>query len=169
MSIVNEIAAILHDDFKCKGKKFEEAEAGMKIDLDTEGCQCIIYKYDKKLGKQYKGGLFPFFAKKEGVCKISDYIVFAERNHKLYCLVIELKRGKSQTLPQLKAAKEFVRYVVNTLNRVNGKSYNPIIRLISIHEINIRKKKTQVTSIQYDANSHYNVKSNIFSLKYYLV
>lgn len=169
MSILSEIATILHDDFKCSANHFEEKDAHMKIDIDSNGCQCLIYKYDKKLGKEYKGGLFPFFAKNTGVCKVSDYIVFAERNNTLYCLVVELKRGKSQTLPQLKAAKEFVQYIINTVNRVKCKSYRPVIRLVSIHELKIRKKKTMAGTVDYDQDSHYIMKSNQFVLKYFLI
>lgn len=87
----------------------------------------------------------------------------------MYCLVVELKRGSAQTFPQLLAAKEFVKYVINTLNRVKKTSYNPQIRLISIHGINIRKKKTLESGVEYDENSHCDVKSNRFTLKMYLV
>ena len=167
--ILNELASILHDDFKCERVYFEEKEAGMKIDVDCDGCQCLVYKYDKKLDRQYKGGLFPFFAKNEGVCKVSDYIVFAERQGLLYCIIIELKRGASQTFPQLLAAKEFVKYIIATLNRVKKTSYTPIIRLVSIHGINIRKKKTQTSGVKYDEHSHCVVKSNRFIMKMYLV
>lgn len=169
MSILSEIAEILHDDFKSRVNCFEEKDAKMKIDIDSNGCQCLIYKYDKKLGKEYKGGLFPFFAKNAGVCKVSDYIVFAEKKKTLYCLVIELKRGKSQTFPQLKAAKEFAQYIINTVNRVKGKSYKPKIRLVSIHELKLRKKKTMAGTIEYDQDSHYILKSNHFVLKYFLI
>lgn len=169
MSILSDIANVLHDDFKCRANYFEEKDADMKIDIDANGCQYLIYKYDKKLGKEFKGGLFPFFAKNSGVCKVSDYVVFAERNKTLYCLVIELKRGKSQTLPQLKAAKEFVQYIISTVNRVKGKSYNPVIRLVSIHELKIRKKKTLARTVDYDQDSHYIMKSNQFVLKYFLI
>lgn len=168
-TILTEIATILHNDFRCERMSFEEKEVGMKIDVDCDGCQCLVYKYDKQLDRQYKGGLFPFFAKNEGVCKVSDYIVFAERNGSLYCLIVELKRGNSQTFPQLKAAKEFVKYIIATLNRVKNTSYKPEIRLISIHGVNIRKKKTQVSGIKYDELSHYVVKSNRFTMKMYLV
>lgn len=113
--------------------------------------------------------VYSLFAKNEGVCKVSDYIVFAERNGSLYCLIVELKRGNSQTFPQLEAAKEFVKYIIATLNRVKNTSYKPEIRLISIHGVNIRKKKTQVSGIKYDELSHYVVKSNRFTMKMYLV
>lgn len=169
MTTFDEINNILHEDFKCKNFVFEEETNGMKVEIDNSGCKCAIYKYDKNLNKQYKGGLFPFFAKTKGVCSISDYIVFAEKNHKLYCLLVELKRGRSSTFPQLKASKEFVKFIINTLNRVYNKSYSPIIRLISIHEIRLRKKSTQERMIKYDENSHHDVKSNKFVIKYFLI
>lgn len=169
MSILSEIADILHEDFKCKVNYFEEKDAKMKIDIDSNGCQCLIYKYDKNLSKEYKGGLFPFFAKNAGVCKVSDYIVFAERNKALFCILVELKRGRSQTFPQLKAAKEFVNFVINTVNRVKGKTYKPIIRLVSIHELKIRKKKTMARTVDYDQDSHFVMSSNQFVLKYFLI
>lgn len=64
MSILSDIANVLHVDFKCRANYFEEKDADMKIDIDANGCQYLIYKYDKKLGKEFKGGLFPFFCQK---------------------------------------------------------------------------------------------------------
>lgn len=168
MKILNDIGYILHDNFKCKKNYFEEEDAKMQLPIKTEGCQFILYKFDKQLGKEYKGGLFPFFAKNKGVCKISDYILFAERENTLYVLVIEMKRGDEQTLPQLKAALAFAKYIIETVNRVKGTHYKPEIRLISIHDYKIRKKKTKENGVKYDKFNHYDVRSANFNVKLYI-
>ena len=56
-----------------------------------------------------------------------------------------------------------------TVNRVKGKTYKPIIRLVSIHELKIRKKKTMARTVDYDQDSHYVMSSNQFVLKYFLI
>lgn len=66
-TILTEIATILHNDFRCERMSFEEKEVGMKIDVDCDGCQCLVYKYDKQLDRQYKGGLFPFCQKRRSL------------------------------------------------------------------------------------------------------
>lgn len=169
MKILNDIEYILHNNFKCKKNYFEEEDAKMLLPIKPEGCQFILYKFDKNLGKEYKGGLFPFFAKNKDVCKISDYILFAEKGGTLYILVIEMKRGNEQTLPQLKAALAFTKYIVETVNRVKGANYKPEIRLISIHNYKIRKKKTKENGVKYNKFNHCDVTSANFNVKLYLV
>ncbi len=166
---LSDIAYVLHDDFVSPGTDFIEKDAKMKISVDKDGCQCVVYKFDKKMSRDYRGGLFPFFAKNEGVCQICDYMVFALRDGQLYCLLIELKRGKAQTMPQLRAATLFAKYVVDTINPVCNKSYNPKYRLVSIHEIKLRKKGTGARGIKYDQENHCIVRSDKFPLKMYLI
>lgn len=120
MSKLDHISSVLHNDFLSNERSaLEEKSVKMKININSSGCRFILYKYDKKLKKEYKGGLFPFFAKIKGVCCICDYILFAEFNNKLFVLIIELKKGKESTLPQLKAAKNFVDYIINPLAELN--------------------------------------------------
>lgn len=104
MSKLTNIEDLLDVSFKDDNKFFEEKSADMKMNVDYSKCKSIQYKFDKNLPKTYKGGLFPFFKKVEGVCKICDYILFAEKGRRVFCILIELKRGNSQSLPQLNAA-----------------------------------------------------------------
>lgn len=70
MPVLNDIDTILHSDFKCERIQFEEEDVGMKIDVNHNGCQCLFYKYDKKLSREYKGGLFPFLQKMKASVKL---------------------------------------------------------------------------------------------------
>ena len=168
MKILNDIDYVLDDNFKCNDKYLEEKDEKMFIPINGDGCKFILYKFDKNLGKQYKGGLFPFLKKNKNVCKISDYILFAEKNGTLYILIIEMKKGKESTQPQLKAAYIFTKYIIETVNRVKGTKYIPQTRFISIHKYLIRKKKTKERGVKY-TNNHCDVKSNNFKLKLYLL
>ena len=168
-SFLEDIDTVIHQDFRSSKKRMEECQASMRIDVDHTGCLSSFYSFDKALGKEYKGGLFPFFAPVKGANKVCDFIVFAERANRNYILLIELKKGNSQTFPQLKAANDFINYVIATVNRVCDKVYRPTIRLISIHDIDLPKRPTAPTGIIYDDNNHHIVKSRRFVLKHYLV
>lgn len=165
---VDDISEILHQDFFCKEGCFKEKSAKMQIDVSSAGCRSAIYKYDKELNRAYKGGLFPFFAKNKDVCKICDYIVFAERGGSQYIILIEMKKGKESTKKQLLAAEVFVQYVIGTLNRVKKVEYEPIIRKVSIHGDRVRKKRIKEYGVKYDEHSHYECMSKFFCLKSYL-
>lgn len=162
------IDSVLEKEFKCNSSCLEEKTVSMKIDVDTQRCRSIIYQFDKQLPKAYKGGLFPFLAKNEGVCKMCDYIIFAEKNSKIYALVLELKRGKSQTLPQLNAAECLAKYINLTYNRVHKTNEKFIVRKISVKEINIRKKRTKMSEVEYDEHNHFHVDTNKFYIVAYL-
>lgn len=168
MKILDDIDYVLENDFKCNDSYFEESNERMHIPIKKDGCQLILYKFDKELGREYKGGLFPFFKKNKSVCKISDYILFAAKSGILYVLIIELKKGKESTMPQIKAATIFTKYIIDTVNRVRGTSYKPQIRFISIHKYKIRKKNIKEKGIKY-INNHCNVTSVNFNVKLYLV
>lgn len=170
MTKLEQIKNVLHDDFLCKERTvLEEKTVEMKISIDSNGCNFLLYKYDKELKKEYRGGLFPFFAKNRGVCSVCDYILFAEVGKKLFILIIELKKGNEQTLPQLKAACCFVNYIMGTINRVNRTSIEPEIRLISIHEYNVVKKSTREKGINYDSDCHCQFKQRKFQIKKFLI
>jgi hypothetical protein len=149
---------IVHDNF------LEEEQTSMKIELIKDNCQIIIFQLDKKLGREYKGGVFPFFnSQNRDITKVCDYIIFAEYKNNLYSLIIELKKGKSSTLPQINAGECFVDFVISTLNRVNNTNYIIHKRKISIREFN-RKRNTKVKDIEYDENFHHFFKQNKFKV-----
>lgn len=142
----------------------------MKVKLDTKGCQCQLYSFDKDLPREYRGGLFPFFNKKEGVCTVCDYTIFAQKGPKLYVVLLELKKSRQSTLPQLTAGKVFAEFIINTVNRTNKKKtkIKPHIRLVSIIEENIPKKGTKEKGVVYDKNNHSHLVSKVLKLREFL-
>lgn len=157
MSKITLIDYVLHPDFKHNDSQLKEEnnDVSMSIDLIKDNCQSIIFELDKKLGKEYKGGIFPFFnSSNSKVCKVCDYIIFAEYNNELYALIVELKKGASGTLPQIKAGECFVDYVISTVNRINNTNHNITKRRISIQEVK-RKRKTKLKDIEYDSENHH--------------
>lgn len=168
-NVINEISSLIEKTFHWNNRVFEEKDEKMSISVKTDGCKCVIFSFDRKLGKEYKGGLFPFFVKKEGVNSVNDYMVFAERSGRLYCLLIELKKGNQHTFPQLRAGHELAKFIINTLNRVKKSNYNPEYRFISIKDVLILKKHTKPEAVKYDAMSHHVMRSPNFNLKSYLV
>lgn len=157
MSKITLIDYVLHPDFKCNDSQLKEEnhDVSMSIDLIKDNCQSIIFELDKKLGREYKGGIFPFFnSRNSKVCKVCDYIIFAEYNNELYALIVELKKGATSTLPQIKAGECFVDYVISTVNRINNTNHTITKRRISIQEVK-RKRKTKLKDIEYDSENHH--------------
>jgi hypothetical protein len=163
-----QINDILESDF-CHNDTtvLEEESASMKVELNKRGSKILIYKFDKQLNKDFKGGLFPFLAKNKGVCSICDYIIFVEKNNNFYALIIELKKGKSSPKPQLIAAECFVNYIIATMNRVNKINSNIIIRKIGIHESR-RKWNTKMKEVEFDENNYYEFRSRTFRINAFL-
>ena len=159
---------ILHSDFKANTSTLEEPAASMSIEVDKRGCNAILYKFDKELSRDYRGGLFPFFEKKKGVCKICDYIIFAEKDSKITALVVEMKKGRQGTFPQLRAAECFVHYVINTLNRVHSLNLKIEIRKVSIHEFKIRKRSTKPKEVEFDELNHCDFRESRFFVASFL-
>ena len=92
MSKLALIDYILNPDFKVNDNFLEEPSVSMKVDLIQDRCQSIVFEFDKQLGREYKGGLFPFFnSTKAKVCKVCDYIIFSEYDGNLYALIMIMK------------------------------------------------------------------------------
>lgn len=155
MSNINYFKNIFNEDFIYNESALSEPKENMSIELIKNGCVSFVFQFDKQLDKEYKGGLYPFFNRGESkVFKVCDYIIFSELKGKIYALVIELKKGKDATQPQLNAGVTFSNFVLNTVNRVYGKNFNLTIRKISIREYK-RKSKTKIKDIEYDSlNTH---------------
>lgn len=168
MTNIDYFRNILNPIFISDESSLNEMKENMKIDLDKRGCNSILFKFDKDLGKEYKGGIFPFFNKGEAkVCKVCDYIIFAETAGNIFALLIELKKGKEGTNPQLKAGECFSNYVNATVNRVYDTQIKLIIRKIAIHEFKI-KRNTKPKPITYDENNMHHFRANKFFIKEYL-
>ncbi|MFC5195775.1 hypothetical protein ACFPH8_10575 [Bizionia hallyeonensis] len=155
MSKLALIDYVLNPAFKVNDNLLEEPQASMKVALIQDRCKSIVFEFDKKLGKEYKGGIFPFFNNQNSkVCKVCDYIIFSEFEGSLYALVIELKTSAQSTLPQIKAGECFVDYIISTVNRINNTNHTIQKRRVSIREFQ-RKKKTKLKEIEYDENNHH--------------
>lgn len=155
MSKLSLIDYVLNTDFKINDNYLEELSVRMKIDLIKDGCQSIVFQLDKQLGREYKGGRFPFFdSTNSDVCTACDYIIFSEYKNELFALVIELKKSSRGTLPQIKAGECFVDYVISTVNRINKTNHSITKRRISIREFE-RKRKTKLKEVEYDAENHH--------------
>ena len=110
----------------------------------------------ESIRKKIKLRLFPFYKKIEGAQTTCDYCIIGFNNGKLYVLLIELKKGDSSVLPQLKAGEQLAKFVINTINRMYDKHLNPTIRYISIRGKNILiKPTTRIKPVAYDKDNLY--------------
>ena len=170
MSKLSKISTIINPLFKAENDTlFEERQVGMKIEIINENQHFLSFNFDKTLKKtEYPKGLFPFFNSSEaGVTSMCDYILFTEYRGELFALLIELKKGKKNTIHQLKAGKIFVRFIVETLNRVYDLKIEPKIRMISIREGH-RKPQQKQKGIQYDNEGFHTFMNRDFKIKSYL-
>lgn len=155
MSKIEQIDYVLNPEFKITTTELREDGASMQIELIKDRCTSLIFQLDKQLGANYRGGIYPFFDNRNsGVCKVCDYIIFAESNNTLYSLIIELKKGERDTKPQLKAGDCFVDFVIATVNRIYNTNYTINKRFVSIREFQ-RKRKTKLKDIEYDEYNHH--------------
>ena len=121
--------------------RLEEAERGQVADIYcSKKIDYELYRYDQIKDKAL---FFPFFNNQppaerdnstcpypmlKDLLKFCDYILLAEKDNKLYVLLIELKSGNSYgAKKQLDASETFMEYVKSTANRiseVNGYSFD---------------------------------------------
>ena len=126
MSWLEDIDYVLNPDFFDTTNELVEESAGMRIQIIKSGCKSLLFKLDKQLGREFRGGIFPFFnSGNQNVCKVCDYILFAEKNNQIFVLIIELKRGRNATLPQLKAGECFVDFIASTVNTTQSAGVFP--------------------------------------------
>lgn len=162
MSFINNVNYILNQDFIWTNSYFNEPGANMRVNLNNDGCQALIFQLDKQLDRRYRGGLYPFFNNgNANVCKACDYIILSEHQGNQYAIVIEMKRGNHSTSEQIKAGLSFVDFLISTVNRVHRTNYNVTKRKVSIKEVK-RKRKTKEKGITYDSNGHHLFEQNVF-------
>ncbi|MFT5667531.1 MAG: hypothetical protein ACI9DK_001729 [Vicingaceae bacterium] len=167
MSFLTDLQYILNSDFIWTNSYFEEPTI-MKVDVNNDGCQVLVFQLDRQLDGRYRGGLYPFFNNGNAkVCKACDYIMFSENEGSFYAIVIEMKKGDNSTSEQLKAGLCFVDFVISTVNRVHRKNYTVESRKVSIKEIK-RKRKTKIRDISYNADSHHTFDQSIFRSRAFL-
>lgn len=156
--ILEHIDSLIEEKYKEKrNTPLEEVGVMPPIPLDTVGVSCRVYSFDRKYTKEDKTDrLFPFYKKNEGAQTTCDYCIIGFNNGKLYVLLIELKKGDSSVLPQLKAGEQLAKFVINTINRMYDKHLNPTIRYISIRGKNILiKPTTRIKPVAYDKDNLY--------------
>ncbi len=161
MSFLTDLHYVLATDFIWTNSYFEEPLI-MKVDVNNNGCQVLIFQLDKKLDGRYRGGLYPFFnSANTNVCKSCDYIMFSEYGGQFFAVVIEMKKGNSSASEQLKAGFSFIDFAISTVNRVHRKNYKVKKRKVSIKEVN-RKRKTKIKDITYNSDNHHNFVQSTF-------
>ncbi|UXD71383.1 hypothetical protein MUK51_08820 [Sphingobacterium faecium] len=170
-SILEKISTILDNFFKEDSiTKLQELTEGMVIDFVCDKKSYLSFSFDKQLpANDFPKGLFPFFNRGEAkVTSFCDYIIFTEEKNKLFILLIELKKGRSNTTKQLEAGKCFSEFLVATLNRVYGVNINPEIRKISVRETHVKPKQKQ-KPIKYNSDGFHTFCNSKFWLKKYLI
>lgn len=163
MSILNEIAMIIHPSCEITGqdkKKLEEAQEAMVVNLKTKG-QYLLYDFEKITG----GDPYPFFQDKEGLKAIADYVLFAQKKQTLYVLVFELKKGRKTPKPQLYATKAFMEFIMKRITYLNTSlSFDVQYRMIGISK-NVRKKTSKKV---YDGQGYCSFSGSQLTLDIYL-
>ena len=168
--VLRDINAILSANFYNTDKKMAEPAVAMNVPINSGTLSFLSYSFDKRLStKEYPKGLFPFFNKNKGVHSMCDYMLFSYFNNKLYILLIELKHGKEGVMPQLNAGKCLAKFIVDTYNRIEGKTLRVEYRMISIRNNHIIKKRpTKIRSVDYDENNFCTFEGCNFYLREFL-
>lgn len=129
MSCLNDIKKCIHKSaiIEGVGRNFlEEKRTNTKVQLCTDGAY-LIYDFEK-----VKQPLFPFFERTEevkGLNVIADRVLFIEDSkNELWVFVIELKQSKGNPQPQLIATKQFVEFLLHSINRLCKTKYIPKVR-----------------------------------------
>lgn len=128
MGFITDIESCIASDAILTGEEknfLTENGTSTKVQLKTEGnyINCDF----EKLGNP----LFPFFNRnKADLCKISDNVLFFEKQDKLWCLIIELKEKGGSPKKQLLATRLLVKYIIESTNRVCKKNYTLEFRMI---------------------------------------
>lgn len=168
MKKINYFKNVFNENFIYNESALTEPKENMSVSLIKDGCVSFVFQFDKKLNREYKGGLYPFFNRGESnVFKVCDFIIFSEKKGKVYALVIELKTGKDAIQPQLNAGVTFSDFVLNTVNRVYKKNFELIVRKIAIKEYK-RKNRTKIKDIEYDNLNTHMFKNKDFRIQAFL-
>ena len=169
IKIHNFVSTLIRAEFACHAKALEEKKEGMSIRIDGSQVKYEMFSFDRDLDKtNYPKGLYPFFNKVRGAHSVCDYTIFVTNGSELYVLLVELKKGDSDTAPQLKAGECMARYIVETVNRLNKTNYVPQYRHISVKGSHlVRKGKTKMQPVIYTNNAA-TFEGRIFCLKEFL-
>lgn len=116
-SIFDGLSQTIHENY------LKRTNIHYKIVEDQVGCSCKFVTINR-LSKNFAFSLdisgeepFPFFKDTKGIKQRNDAILFCEYNQQLYVLIMELKSNNPfDGIKQLRAGKNFVRYIIETLN-----------------------------------------------------
>lgn len=158
MSFIDDIKKCVHSKCEIVGleRNFlveKKIKQPLKIQLQTEGTY-LLYDFEKL------PEIFPFFAKtadSKGLNAIADYVVFTEKNGMLWAIIVELKKKDGDPRNQLYATKQFVKYIVESVNRQCKKEYKIELRGIA-HSTLTRPKTSSKKPYDINNNTFVNVK-----------
>lgn len=125
MSFLDDINRCIHSDARVDGKEknyLVEERTRTKVQIKSDG-QYLLYDFEKIKG------LFPFFENDiAGLKSIADNVVFnSDERGNHWVFVIELK-NKEVKPNQIYATKQFIDYIIKSINRACSKSYAPSVR-----------------------------------------
>jgi hypothetical protein len=169
MSSLSVIKEILEDKFLIANqnclKEEDSDKNGKKFYLEykivkSNEIDYLIYRYDNEA--------FSFFKDVKDLKKMCDYILFAEVKNHLFIFTIELKSDNKSALKQLEAGSEFVKFIINSSNRIGKIISNYKIRKVRICNSKINKKRTNMSvekGFEFDTNSYCDYKFKDFHLE----
>lgn len=163
MGFLDDINKCIHSDARVDGREknyLVEERTRTKVQIKSDG-QYLLYDFEKIRG------LFPFFENDiAGLKSIADNVVFnSDERGNHWVFVIELK-NKEVKSTQIYATKQFIDYLIKTINRVCSKSYTP-----SVRGLGYSKLYRPPTNLKKIYNNHNNAffSGYSFNLSYYRV
>lgn len=93
----------------------------------------LLYSFD--VDERGNPSPFPFFKDYKGLKKVSDFVLFTNRqkDNKPFILIFELKKSKSP-YKQLKATKSFCEFLIKRMEQAFPVNFDPEIRMIGLVE-----------------------------------
>jgi hypothetical protein len=129
MSCLTDIQACIKSTALVDGASknhLEERQTSTKIQITTDGAY-LQYDFEK-----IRQPLFPFFeatSAVKGLNSIADKVIFSEdKRGNVWVFIIELKLGKGNHDKQIHATKQFIQYLITSINRVCRTNHNITIR-----------------------------------------
>lgn len=157
---LNDLIDILYKPLPKEQAVLKEDGVMRPIPLLKSGINYRLFSFDKKYRRgQCPNRLFTFFSTITGAQTMCDYCLVGVKKGKLFVLLFELKKGDEQVMDQLKAGEVFAKFIISSVNRINGWSVQPEIRFISVRASNVLlKSTTRISPVSYDANKLYTFK-----------
>lgn len=118
--------------------------------INNKQTNYLLYRFEKEA--------FPFFQDVSGLKKSCDYILFAESFESFYVFVIELKKGTISAEKQLLASEEFVKFIINSADRIGlalNSNKDIEIRRIRICDKKLHRTKTKMKDTDFEYIQNY--------------